>query len=192
MLLTENELNILREDLERRFGRPVRTSSDFAALSEDMRLSIKQSVSTSTLKRLWGYVRSKQERRLDTMNLLAIYLSFSSWEDYNRGRLALAVEESNLLVDQVLAQNLDPGNAVEFSWNPDRRCTALRLDDGTFRVTQAINSKLQVGEIFRTLGFFNGEPLYMTVITRDNREGITYVCGRTHGLTKVKVIKEKE
>ena len=188
MKLQENQLSILRNDLELRFSRPVKTPADFAALSEEIQQSTKQNISISTLKRLWGYVKSKPSHRIDTLNLLAIYLGYGSWQDYARNK---AIESDFLLNDQVLTQNLNPNDMVEFRWKPDRCCKVVCQTDGTFRVTQATNCKLKVGDTFETLGFFDGQPLNITNLTHDDKTGLTYVCGRTHGLTSVKVYREE-
>ena len=188
MYLYENQLSILRNDIEQIFSRQVKTPSDFVALSEDIQQKTKQNISTSTLKRLWGYVKSKPSHRIDTLNVLAIYLGYGSWQDYSRN----IAEESDFLHNyQVLAQNLTPSDVVDFSWKPNRHCQVVYQTDGTFRVTQAVNCKLKVGDTFKALGFFHGEPLYITELTHDSNSGLTYVCGRTHGLTNVKVIRAK-
>ena len=188
MHLQEKQLSILRNDIEQIFSRQVKTPSDFVALSEDIQQKTKQNISTSTLKRLWGYVKSKPSHRIDTLNVLAIYLGYGSWQDYSRN---IAEESDFLHSSQVLAQNLTPSDVVDFSWKPNRHCQVVCQNDGTFRVTQAVNCKLKVGDTFKTLGFFHGEPLYITELTHDSNSGLTYVCGRTHGLTNVKVIRAK-
>lgn len=188
MDLQENQLSILRNEIEQIFSRKVKTPADFVALSEDIQQKTKQYISISTLKRLWGYVKSNPSHRIDTLNVIASYLGFDSWQDYNRSK----TEESDFLhTGQVLSQNLDANDIVDFSWNPNRHCQAVCQSDGTFCVTQAENCKLKVGDTFKTLGFFYGEPLYITDLTHDAETGLTYVCGRTHGLTNVKVNRAK-
>ena len=188
MNIFDNQLSVLRYDIEQRFSRPIKTPADFTALSEEIQQVTKQHISTSTLKRLFGYVNSKSSHRIATLNVLAIYLGYGSWQDYSCNK---AVESDFLHSNQVLAQNLDSDDVVDFSWNPDRHCQAVCLADRTFRVTQAVNCKLNVGDTFKALGFFFGEPLYITDLTHDGKTGLTYVCGRTHGLTDVKVYRAK-
>lgn len=187
MNLFDNQLSVLRYDIEQRFSRPIKTPADFAALSEEIQQVTKQYISTSTLKRLWGYVKSKSSHRIVTLNVLAVYLGYDSWQDYRCNKV---VESDFLHSNQVLARNLNSDDVVSFSWSPDRQCQAVRQADRTFRVTQAMNCKLNVGDTFKTLGFFYGEPLYITDLTHDDQTGLTYVCGRIHGLTDVKVKRQ--
>ena len=86
MHLQENQLSILRDDIEQKFSRPVKTPADFAALSKEIQQNTKQNISTSTLKRLWGYVKSKPSHRIDILNVLAVYLGYGTWQDYSRNR----------------------------------------------------------------------------------------------------------
>lgn len=186
MYLYENQLSNLRNDIEQKFSRQVKTPADFEALSEDIRQNTKQNISTSTLKRLWGYVKSKPSHHIYTLNVLAIYLGYGSWQDYSRN---IAEESDFLHSRQVLAQNLNSNDVVNFSWMPNRHCQAVCQTDGTFRVTQAVNCKLKVGDTFKIVGFFVGEPLYVTELKHDNELGLSYVCGRIHGLTNVEVVR---
>ena len=188
MHLYENQRSILCHDIEQRFGRNIKTPADFAALSEEIQQTTKQNISTSTLKRLWGYVKSKPSHRRDTLNLLAIYMGYGSWQDYSRNK----AEESDFLnSSHVLAQNLNPNDVVDFSWKPNRHCQAVYRADGTFCVTMAENCKLKEGDTFKTLGLFLGEALYITDLKHGSESGLSYVCGRTHGLTNVRVFKAK-
>lgn len=188
MRLEESQLSILRNDIEQRLNHPIKTPADFVTLSEEIEQTTKQHLSTSTLKRLWGYVKSSTTHRADTLNLLAVFLGYGSWQEYLRNKV---VESDFLHSDQVLSQNLNPGDVVEFSWNPDRHCQVVCQADGTFRVTRAVNCKLKEGDTFKALGFFCGQPLYVTGLEHGGESGLSYMCGRTHGLTEVKITRAK-
>ena len=50
------ELMYLLRRVEEKYGRSINTSTDFEALSVTIEREIGEFVSSSTLKRLWGYV----------------------------------------------------------------------------------------------------------------------------------------
>ena len=78
------ELQKLREETERMVGRQIRTPKDFDFLSEQIFEQLHQHISTSTLKRLWGYMPSNENPRTSTLDLLSQFVGCSDWEDFCR------------------------------------------------------------------------------------------------------------
>ena len=78
------ELQKLREETERMVGRQIRTPKDFDFLSEQIFEQLHQHISTSTLKRLWGYLPSNENPRTSTLDLLSQFVGCSDWEDFCR------------------------------------------------------------------------------------------------------------
>ena len=64
------ELQELLKQIELRYGEKVKTSVDFECLSEDITFNTKQIISSSTLKRIWGYVDYKFLPRESTLDVL--------------------------------------------------------------------------------------------------------------------------
>lgn len=63
----ENEnITALCRQIDAVLGRPVRTPQDFTCLSEHIFERTRQTVSVSTLKRLYGYVSAGSNLRHDT------------------------------------------------------------------------------------------------------------------------------
>jgi len=67
------ELRELLQEIEHRMGRTMRTPKDFLILSDDIFHQLHQTISPSTLKRLWGYFPSVRHPHQYTIDLLQRY-----------------------------------------------------------------------------------------------------------------------
>ncbi len=68
------ELHKLQQEIESRVGRKMRTPKDFQWLSDEMFRQLHETLSPSTLKRLWGYFPSVQLPHQYTTDLLTRYV----------------------------------------------------------------------------------------------------------------------
>ncbi len=82
--MTTNEQDIirLRQAVEQTAGRPMLTPKDFDFLSANISERLKETVSVSTLKRLWGYTSSYATTRTATLDILSRYVGHDSWEEF--------------------------------------------------------------------------------------------------------------
>ena len=64
------EISLLLLEVERKYGRKVSTSTDFESLSVVIEHEIGEYLSSSTLKRLWGYVSLRPTPRISTLDVL--------------------------------------------------------------------------------------------------------------------------
>ncbi|MCR4583274.1 MAG: hypothetical protein K5764_06945 [Prevotella sp.] len=72
----------LREAVEARVNRPMKTPKDFEFLAETVHEELHQTVSPTTLKRLWGYLADSSSPRTSTLNLLSLFLGYNDWDDF--------------------------------------------------------------------------------------------------------------
>lgn len=81
--MTENAvIELLRKAVEQKAGRHMRTPKDFEFLSHCIFEECHEMLSTSTLKRIWGYVQSDSTPRSSSLTPLAQYIGYADWEDY--------------------------------------------------------------------------------------------------------------
>ena len=76
----EQNIQRLREAIEVAVGRRMQTPKDFDFLSEMIFDKTRQHISPTTLKRLWGYLSEPAAPRISTLNLLAQFVGYDSWE----------------------------------------------------------------------------------------------------------------
>jgi len=81
----EKTIHRLQKAVEVTFGRPVRTPQDFDLLSQSIFDKLHERISSSTLKRLWGYVSSSAIPRESTLDLLSKFVGYANYEDFCQG-----------------------------------------------------------------------------------------------------------
>ena len=78
--------DILKSELELKVGRKIESPSDFDFLSADISHKTDSSVSSSTLKRLFGYTQNNSSFSRSTLNTLCRYLDYDGWTDFCAGQ----------------------------------------------------------------------------------------------------------
>lgn len=74
----------LKKEVIRKFGRTVEAAADFDTLSIAIQQSISETVSSSTLKRVFGYVKYDAEPSATTLSILSRYVGYTGWSDFCR------------------------------------------------------------------------------------------------------------
>lgn len=82
MEIKENDIALLRQKIEEKVGRQMYTPKDFEHLSTCIFNELHESVSPSTLKRMWGYVSTSSMPRESTLDILSQFLGYDDWQAY--------------------------------------------------------------------------------------------------------------
>ena len=75
--------NLMREDIVAKFGIPVLYSKDCQYLALEIRRLAGRNISSTTIKRFFGLVKSSSKPSGYTLDTLAIYLGFGSFVEYS-------------------------------------------------------------------------------------------------------------
>ncbi len=76
------EINELIRIVEQRYGAKIKTTVDFNCLSAEISFATKRVISSSTLKRIWGYVDYNFTPRETTLDVLTKYVGFSDYVNF--------------------------------------------------------------------------------------------------------------
>ena len=107
----------LRQALEAAVGRKMRSPRDFDFLANAILEKIHQSVSTSTLKRFWGYLPHYASIRLSTLDLLTQFLDYKDWEDFIHSRESqLHSPDTDADVQTPLPDGDTPSPKARYRW----------------------------------------------------------------------------
>ena len=186
MRKTSPEISELKKRIEKQLKRKVKTPNDFIFLSGAIWNRTHETMSPTTLKRLWGYIDGADETRNSTLEILSRFLGFNNWDDFVK-EIGQSSGSDPVLSFHIKADDLSIGDRVFVSWKPDRHCTFRYLGDQQFIVEQAENSKLKVGNTFYTNLFILGEPLYLSDLIQNNNPPVAFVVGNRDGLCEVKL-----
>ena len=183
------ELKFLLAEVEKTYGRSVSTTTDFEALSVVIERDINEMISSSTLKRLWGYVSNNSSPSLTTLNILSRFIGQKDFRTFCESLKKMELFESSFFTSTFIsASDLEPGAIVRIGWNPDRVVHLEYLGSFHFRVQRNYNSSLQEGDEFDISSFFLGYPLYIPRILRGGQYTPSYIAGSVNGLTTLELL----
>ena len=174
----------LRKEIEDALHQQLKTPKDFEFLRERIYARQHILISRTTLMRIWGYVDEDVEPRKGTLDILAQYLGYQSWDDYNMNAQRSKEKQSSPVLNRRLsvAQALNYGDKVRLTWQPKRVCDVEYLGDLNFRVVASENTRLHQGDLFQCSLIIEGEPLYIDNLQQDHHLPIAYVCGKKSGV----------
>lgn len=179
----ERLLGLLQKRVEDICGRKMETPKDFDLLGESIFHSTGHLINPSTLKRVFGYVKSDAKPREATLDILCRYARVGSWQAFaNKERELKESESVRFFGRQLMAEELCPKERLRITWLPDRDVTIEHLGNGRFEVVAAENSKLRVGYTFECPLFIEHEPLYLANLIGPGNRPANFVCGKKNGI----------
>lgn len=178
------EIILLRRKIEESIGRRLHTPADFDFLASVVWERTHETISPTTLKRLWGYIDGADSTRMSTLHLLSRCVGFDSWDDYRKHvEQRHECESDEIVAEYIKSEELAEGDCIEVAWLPNRHCTFRYEGDNRWVVVAAENSKLHVGDTFCCGLFIKGEPLYIDSLIQGDNAPVTFVLGNKSGLT---------
>ena len=185
------ELQYLLELVEKQYGRKLSTTTDFESLSVIIEKATGDLLSSSTLKRLYGYVSLNTVPRKTTLDILSRFIGN---RDYETFRISLSNDPQFssrfFSAKTVTTSELKAGDRLRIGWPANRIVTLNYLGDDLFEVETSVNASLVEGDRFRQVSFMKGYPLYLSRILRDGDYTPAYVAGMNSGLNLIEIVKE--
>lgn len=184
MNIYKPEIAELLSLVEKKYAKPLQTTTDFEEFSVYLKRTFGCEVSASTLKRMWGYVNDSHTPRTHTLDALAHYIGHEHFEAFCKWlKTSTAYNSSFFTARQVVAQELAPGAEVEIGWSPNRYLRLCYQGDAQFQVVEARQSKLIEGDSFKAASFLMGQPLSLPYVLRNGERTSPFIAGRNGGLT---------
>lgn len=180
---------LLRAEVENRVNRRIVSPTDFDFLSLAILDAVKQPISATTLKRIWGYINdvgSSYNPERFTLCILSAFVGYRDIEDFidNYNSDDISVQSGNYFGETIKQIEIAENAFVELCWPPDRRCVLSRKNSKEFDVVQAVNTKLRVGDIVEFASLTQNAPAYFTKVARNGSYMThTYVAGTRTGIT---------
>lgn len=187
-------INSIKADILEKIKRTLESPADFDYLSQEIQKSCGETVSSTTLKRIFGYIPSISATRLSTLSVLARYLGYSGWSTYIQAKNNNQSVNSDFVVTRtIVTSSLNIGDIVHFEWSPGRVCEAEFLGGDRFIITLSKNTKLQIGDTFQTSAFVNG--IAFTAINLKQARGVNSRCqnysvGQKSGIFNLHLVKK--
>lgn len=184
--MAENEkfVKMLTADVESRLGRGLLSPKDFEHLHGVIEKDLNERVSVSTLKRLWGYSKYLSSPSVSILSTLCRFVGYRDWKDYKTRRENEGKKPSaEVLGDKItVTADLEPGDRVRLTWEPQRVCDVVYHGDGEFEVLSSVNTGIKTGDWFCCDLIVSGEPLWLSNLRQYGKAPVAYVCGKQGGV----------
>lgn len=166
-------------------GRKVRTPKDFNFLSEIVLAHTHLYVSSTTLKRMWGYLHETTRARTPTLDVLSIFLGYEDWTDFCNTHTLFnpKFQEGTVNDRKVFFAELEARQLIEIKWLPNSCCTLEYVCGHSFKIVSSTNSNLRPGDIVNCCFIIESRSLYFIDSTINGHFYDVYCIGRTGGIT---------
>lgn len=172
-------------DLKKKSGLCFERAKDFDILSSIIGKETKRHIGTTTLKRLFGYIKDERSANEYTLNTLALFLGFVSWEEYVRIRHYDSAY--NFKDDALYIHKLAIGDTIDVKYiDREVRFSVIEFNgQNALKVEKTHNGSLMKDDILLLYKLCTGEIIHAEQLIRGNSIG-NY---KTHGeVSSIKII----
>ena len=177
--------------IEDKFGQPVRYPRDCDALSSHISKMCKTGLSSSTLKRLFGFTRSKgnEQPRLYTLDIISNYLGHKGWEDLS-GKLMVSDPPSDYTeLEELIPEKIKKGDAILLGYEQDKELSLRYLGKQQFEVIESQEPGIKPQSIVKFKKAVAHYALPISEVVSDNENTGPYVLGKVSGITYIRKLK---
>lgn len=161
-------------------------ATDFSALASLIGNETKCTIGITTLKRLFGYIDDPRDTNKGTLNILALYLGYQTWEEYIS---TMRIDSDwNVESDTVWVIALSLGTTIEVCYlNRAVTFKVVSAEEGmALKVIDSKNSSLQKDDIAYIDRIRKGEKLEARKVCR----GDSFGSYRTNGeVRSIKIVE---
>ena len=163
--------NIVIGDLKEKSGLLFDQAKDFDMLAKLILDVTQRSIGVTTLKRLMGYIDDDHRTNSYTLNTIALYLGFSTWDDYLLARSVDSIwgfQDSAVYVQEL---DLDSEVLVKYMDRAVRFKVVEHEEKKALLVIKVANSSLKPNDILHIYKIEKGERLEAEKVFRGDLIG---------------------
>ncbi len=178
----------LRQMIKAKFNAPLLYPQQCEALALAIREATGQTLGTTTLKRMLGFIGGAASPRPSSLDIVAQYLGYPDYALLAKD-LGEDFEISDFReVDSLTSADLEVGEQVQISYDPNRVLVLSYLGDNLYLVNESRGSKLLKGDKLLISGFYVGFELLVTDVERAGKHLGSYQAAKQGGLTSVEIL----
>ena len=174
--------------LNQKTGCDVTTAYGATVLRNDIESLTGENLSANTIKRLVGNLPYNSSPRDTTLEILAKYLGYDSWQLLN-DYLNQKISEFNF--DNVFyeLEKLPANQRIEIEWEPNRKILIRHTSGYEYEVIKSENSKLLEGDILTLSQIAVGFPFIVRKVIREGKDLGSYTASTELGLKKIMILQ---
>lgn len=139
--------NAIIDDVKKKSGLMFDKAGDFGLLSSYIFKETGRSIGTTTLKRLFNYINDERKTSEYTLNTIALYIGYKSWDDYSASKNLDS--EWGYADETIYISTLDVGTKIIIKYL-NRAITfevCIMYGKNVLKVISSVNSSLQPMDI---------------------------------------------
>lgn len=175
---------ILKEKVHARLGKEIRYAKDCEFLAHDISQVCKVSISVSTLLRLYGFGKRKGEFRQYTLDIIAQYLNYKSWEQLVNS-LDKEIETPIKVIERLTPKQINTGQTVHVSYEP-RKVIEVKKTGALFHVVSSNEKRLLLNDEVKFQSLELHYPLTFTHVIRLGNSLGRVQLATVSGITSIK------
>lgn len=182
-------LETLKAHITIKFGKSLRTPSDFSDLSHDIFKHTNRTIGVTTLKRVFGYVCADHGTSFSTLSNLTSYIGYKDWDNFCKeiDQKGDTYETSGFNLDSIIiCATLPLGTALTLEWPGRKRCCIKKIKNpDIFKIEEAENIKLLSDDIGKIENLMLGRPFVMRECKREGVDMGTYTGATKEGISSI-------
>ena len=179
------EIVALKQAVEKRFGHPIESRTDFTLLAYDIERTTNNHIAENALRRLWGRIAAYDTVFTRPLDVMCKYIGHEHWKNFCTFLKKETNSDSDIVKQgmSIKVEDLTPGDKIRIGWLPDRVCIVEYVGGRTFKAIDAVNATLQTGDTFECSLMLKNYPLFVDNLVHGGEHCPRYSMGLTSGLT---------
>lgn len=178
----------IRQMILEKFNSPLTYPQQCEALALDIQEATGQTLGTTTLKRMLGFVNGPATQRPSSLDIIAQYLGYPDYDMLTKD-LGEDTEISDFRVVQSIdSADLEEGEQIQITYHPNRVLVLSYIGDNRYVVNESRGGKLMKGDKLMIAGFYVGFELLVSDVERGGVHLGSYQAAKQGGLTSVEIL----
>jgi hypothetical protein len=139
---------VIKQKISERYAKgDIRYPKDCDGLAIHISQVCKTRISSSTLRRLYGFVKGIREPRLHTLDIVAEYIGHKGWEELIAS-FERTESEPEKLIDKLKPEQIKAGQAIQLTYEP-AKVIEIRKVGGQLQVVTSNEKRVLVNDEVR-------------------------------------------
>ena len=182
----------LKSHVEYAIDHSIHSFSDLRFLAMLISEKVSENINPDIFKPVWQIENKDNDViRVSTLHILAEYLGFKSWREFDKIIQNKYLSEGCPLLkemDTFSMNKLKKGNRIEIGWGKRSFIYTEYYGDGRFIIHESIHTKLSPGDSFVCQEFAINKPAVLKNLCTENSDDLTLVLGSQDGLKSIQIL----
>lgn len=179
---------IIKKKIESKYGSPIRYPKDCEALAKSISMVSKSQISGSTIKRLFGLIKGTNTPRLWTLDVIAFYLDYQSWDSLIN-EIANNKESNKKQIEKILSKDVVQSQTFKIAFGDKASIILKYIGKCQYVVSDASKIALLNQDVIEVKEIKLHHPLLIKKIKRNTEVMEGLLIGSITGVTNIAELK---